>query len=111
MSRRPPGPHSSIRFQVRVHPGAHRTVVGGRHGPDGAPALVVRVTAPAVDGRANRALVDALAEAFAVRKRAVTIVTGANSRTKLVEVAGVDQAAVAALLDAVPSERSAKYAK
>jgi uncharacterized protein YggU (UPF0235/DUF167 family) len=76
--------------------------VGGRWGPDDDPALVVRVHPPAADGRANAAVVAALAEAFGVRRDAVRIVTGATSRTKLVEVDGVDAAAVAALLAVEP---------
>ncbi|WP_222194624.1 DUF167 domain-containing protein [Modestobacter italicus] len=69
---------------IRVRPGASRTAVGGAH--DG--ALVVRVTARAVDGRATEAALAAVADAFGVRRSAVTLVTGATSRTKLVEVDG-----------------------
>jgi uncharacterized protein YggU (UPF0235/DUF167 family) len=69
-----------------VRPGAGRTVVGGSH--DG--ALVVRVAAPAVDGRATEAALIAVAEALGVRRRAVTLVTGATSRTKVVDVEGGD---------------------
>ncbi len=58
--------------------------MGGAH--DG--ALVVRVTARAVDGRATEAALAAVADAFGVRRSAVTLVTGATSRTKLVEVDG-----------------------
>lgn len=53
-------------------------------------ALVVAVSAPAVDGRANEAVCRALAAAFGVRPRAVTIVRGASSRTKIVEVDGAE---------------------
>jgi len=52
--------------------------------PDG--GLRVRVTAPAEGGRANDAVIDALAEHFHVPKRAVTIRQGASSRSKLVEI-------------------------
>ena len=68
--------------------------MGGGH--DG--ALVVRVSAPAVDGRATAAALSALADAFGVRRRAVTLVTGATSRTKIVEVAGADPADLDRLL-------------
>ena len=60
--------------------------MGGEH--DG--ALVVRVSAPAVDGRATEAALRAIAAAFGVRRRAVTLIAGAASRTKIVEVAGAD---------------------
>jgi hypothetical protein len=83
-----------VRVTIRVRPGAGRTQVGGEH----AGALLVRVTAPAVDGRATEAALAAVAGAFGVRRRAVTLVSGATSRTKVVDVAGVDQAALDRLL-------------
>ena len=89
-----------MRIRIRVHPGARRTEVGGRYGPDETPALVVRVVAPAVDGRANAAVVEALAEALGVRPRAVRLVTGASTRTKVMEVDGVSPASVEALMRA-----------
>lgn len=66
-----------------MKPGAARTRVGGRWQGD---ALIVAVSAPAVDGRANEAVRRALAEAFGVRARDVVIVRGERSRDKLVEV-------------------------
>jgi uncharacterized protein len=87
-----------VRFRVRVHAGARRTAVGGRSGSDDAPALVVRVTAPAVDGRANAAVIDALAGALGIRRRSVRLVTGSSARTKTVEVDGVSARAVEALM-------------
>ena len=68
--------------------------MGGGH--DG--ALVVRVSAPAVDGRATAAALSAIADAFGVRRRAVTLVAGATSRTKIVDVAGADPADLDRLL-------------
>ena len=75
-----------MRVSIRVRPGAGRTAVGGSH--DG--ALVVRVAAPAVDGRATEAALAAVAAALGVRRRAVTLVTGVTSRTKVVDVEGGD---------------------
>jgi uncharacterized protein len=83
-----------VRVTIRVRPGSARAGVGGEH----AGALVVRVTAPAVDGRATEAALAAVASAFGVRRRAVTLVSGATSRTKVVDVAGADQAALDRLL-------------
>jgi len=72
---------------VRVRPGASRTRVGGRYdGPRGT-AVVVAVTAPAVDGRATDATIVALAEALGVRRSAITLRSGATSRDKLFVVA------------------------
>jgi uncharacterized protein YggU (UPF0235/DUF167 family) len=83
----------TLRFEVRVRPGASRTRVGGRYGN----ALVVAVTARAVDGKATEAALRAVAEALGVPRRDVRLATGATSRTKVVEVMGVDPDAVAAL--------------
>lgn len=84
-----------MRVTIRVRPGAGRTQVGGEQ----AGALVVRVSAPAVYGRATEAALTAVASAFGVRRRAVTLVTGATSRTKVIDVAGASQATLDRLLD------------
>jgi len=77
-----------MRILLRVRPGASRTVVGGRYdGPSG-PALVVAVGARAVEGQATKAVLEAVAKAFGVRRSAVTLVQGATSRDKLVDVEG-----------------------
>ncbi|HEX8007613.1 MAG TPA: DUF167 domain-containing protein [Trebonia sp.] len=75
-----------MRIAIRVKPGSTRTAVGGRRGD----ALVVLVTARAVDGKATEAALRAIAEAFDVRRRDVSLVTGATSRDKVVEIAGED---------------------
>lgn len=75
------------RFAVRVKPGARRTTVGGTWPGTLGPALVVAVTAPAVDGRANDAVRKALATALDVPERDITIAVGTRSRDKIVEIA------------------------
>lgn len=87
-----------MRLTIRVYPSSKRTHVGGRYGDSLPPVLIVRVMAPAVDGRANQAVVDALASALDVRPSAVEVVAGTTSRTKVVEVKGADQAVVETLL-------------
>jgi hypothetical protein len=79
---------------IRVRPGASRTVVGGSY--DG--ALVIRVGARAVDGRATAAALRALAEALGVHHREVLLVGGATSRSKVVEIPDGHQQQLAALL-------------
>jgi uncharacterized protein len=90
-----------VRITVWVRPGSARPGVGGeRNG-----ALVVRVSARAVDGQATEATLAAVATAFGLRRRAVTLVAGATSRTKILEVEGAEPAALTRLLagaDAVP---------
>ena len=89
-----------MRLVVRVQPGAKQTHVGGRYGDGEPPVLRVRVTAPAVDGKANAAVVTAVAEALGLPERAVSIVAGATSRTKTIEIQGADVAQVQGLIDA-----------
>jgi hypothetical protein len=86
----------AVRFAVRVQPRASRSEVAGVHGD----ALKVRLSAPPVDGAANEALVRLLAEALGVPRRAVRIESGHGSRTKRVEVEGVEPEAVRRLADA-----------
>jgi uncharacterized protein len=85
-----------VRVSIWVRPGSTRPGVGGEH--DG--ALVVRVSPRAVDGKATAAALAAVAAAFGVRQHAITLVSGATSRTKIVDVDGADQAALERLLAA-----------
>ena len=84
----------AVRFTVRVQPRASRSAVEGVHGD----ALKVRLSAPPVDGAANEALVELLADALGVARRAVRVVAGGASRTKVIEVVGASGAQVRALV-------------
>jgi uncharacterized protein (TIGR00251 family) len=75
-----------VRFAARVQPRAARSEIVGLHGD----ALKVRLSAPPVDGVANVALVELLADALGVPRRCVRIVSGATSGGKVVEVDGVN---------------------
>ena len=79
---------NGVRFAVHVQPRASRTEIAGPHGD----AVKIRLTSPPVDVAANEALVIFLTERFAVPRHAVTIVSGAQSRAKVVEVAGITAA-------------------
>jgi hypothetical protein len=68
---------------VRVVPRASRSEVAGLQ--DG--ALRVRIAAPPVDGAANRELVKFLSKKLKVPQAAVTLVTGNNSKNKVVRIA------------------------
>jgi uncharacterized protein (TIGR00251 family) len=75
-----------ISLKVRVQPRASREAFGGeREG-----ALVVRLTAPPVEGAANEALVRFLGRGLGVAPSAVRIASGSRGRSKRVEVAGLD---------------------
>lgn len=80
---------------MHVQPRSSRSGVDGLHGD----ALRVRVNAPPVDGAANEAVVEVLAKALGVPRRAVTVVAGHGSRSKVVEVTGVDAASVVLLAE------------
>lgn len=61
-------------------------------------ALKVALTAPPVDGRANQACAEFLAELFDLPKSAVTIVSGERGRKKIVRLAGISAATIHARL-------------
>lgn len=76
-----------VLVEVRVIPRAGRSGVGGVR--DG--ALLVRLAAPPVEGAANAELIEVLAAALGVPKRAVTLASGERSRQKRVRVAGISE--------------------
>jgi len=79
---------AGLTLRVRVQPRASRDGLSGER--DG--ALVVRLTAPPVEGAANEALARLLGEALGVAPSTVRVVSGASGRNKVVSVAGVDPA-------------------
>jgi uncharacterized protein (TIGR00251 family) len=81
-------------FQVRVVPRSRRDEVSGVHGD----ALKVRLTAPPVEGKANRALQKFLAKRLGVAPSAIEILSGHASRSKRICVQRVSPAAIHALL-------------
>jgi hypothetical protein len=85
-----------VLFFVRVAPRAARETIVGVH--DG--ALKVRLTAPPVEGAANRALCALLARRLRVAKSAVAVVAGERSRYKTVRVKGAAAESVQALCEA-----------
>jgi uncharacterized protein (TIGR00251 family) len=89
-----------VLVDVHVQPRAGRTAVVGRHGD----ALKLRVAAPPADGRANDATCALLAATFGVARSAVSLVSGATSRTKRIRVDGIDGPTAAAALDRALAE-------
>ena len=82
------------RLTVKVHPRAKRSAIAGRYG-DG---WKLDLAAPPVDGKANDECLRFFAELADVPRARVRIVTGATSRTKVVEIEGVEQAELEALV-------------
>ncbi len=75
-------------LRVHVQPRAGRSAVVGRHGD----ALKLRVAAPPLDDRANRAAIGLVAETLDVSERQVSIVSGERSRVKRLRVEGIEVA-------------------
>jgi hypothetical protein len=90
-----------VRITIWVKPGSAHPRIGGEH----AGALVVQVGARAVGGRATEDALAAVAAAFGKRRSAVTLVAGASSRTKIIDVADGDPAVLARLLAKDRAER------
>jgi uncharacterized protein len=87
-----------VKIDVLVKPRASRSrVLGVREG-----LLEVAVAAPPVDGAANEALIACLADFFEVGRSTVSILRGASSRRKLVEVVGVEVGELERRLAEVP---------
>jgi len=88
-----------VRVLVRAQPRASRSaVVGTIDDGRGGVALKVAVSAPPVEGAANAAIVEVLAEAFGVPRRAVTIARGDTGKNKQIDIAGIDEATAIARL-------------
>lgn len=83
------------RIAVRVQPRAKETRLDGRLGD----VYKLRLAAPPVDGKANDACLRFLAERLRVPLSAVRLVSGLTSRSKIVEVEGMDHTAVQRALD------------
>jgi uncharacterized protein YggU (UPF0235/DUF167 family) len=86
-----------IQVTVHVHPGARLDTVRPRD--DG--SLDVRVRAPALDGRANAAVLRLLAVELALRPRQVRLIRGERGRQKLVELELADAAELSGRLAVV----------
>ncbi len=79
---------------VRVHPRAKRNAIGGLY----AGALKVSIKAPALDGRANDALIEFLSRWLKVPKMRISLIAGATSRRKTLRIAGKSAAEIEAAL-------------
>jgi len=84
-----------VRLSVHVQPRAARSEIVGLHGD----ALKIRLTSPPIGGAANDALVKFLAETFAVGRRAVRILAGEHSRSKIVEIEGITARALLEIVE------------
>ena len=72
-------------FAIKVHPRARKNAITGELGG----ALKLSLTAPPVEGRANEACIEFLANLLKVPRSSVTIASGQSSRRKVIRVSGV----------------------
>ena len=79
-----------VSFAVRVQPRARRNAIVGELGD----ALKIALTAPPVEGRANEACIEFLAELLDVPRASVTIASGQSSRNKVIRVTGISVAEI-----------------
>lgn len=84
----------SVVLRLHVQPRAAENRIAGLQGG----ALKLRLSAPPVDGRANRAVLAFLAELLCLPKSALSLHSGEQSRQKTVLVSGMSEAAIRALL-------------
>jgi uncharacterized protein (TIGR00251 family) len=93
-----------LRLRLKVQPKARREgIAGWAPDPDGM-VLKVSVGAPPEDGKANAAVIALLAAKLGVAKSAVSVVSGATDRRKLVEIRG-DEKDLRAALDTLPTQQ------
>jgi uncharacterized protein (TIGR00251 family) len=83
-----------VRLAVRVQPHARRDEIAGER----AGAVLVRVTAPPVEGKANAALCRLIAKRLGLAPGKVTVVRGSSARDKVVEIDGLEADEVRRLL-------------
>ena len=89
------------RLPVRLMPGASTERIDGWDvDADGRPVLKVRVRARPVEGEANEALIRLLAKTLGTPRSAVSLARGGQSRLKMIEIAGLDEAEVHARITA-----------
>ena len=69
-------------LDCHLQPGAKRAEFAGQHGE----RLKIRISAPPVDGKANEALIRFLADAFAVSRQQVSLLSGQSSRQKRLRI-------------------------
>ena len=76
---------AGVTFAVKLHPRARKNAITGELGG----ALKLSLTAPPVEGKANAACVEFLANVLKVPRSSVTIASGQNSRRKVIRIAGL----------------------
>lgn len=87
--------NDGARFLVRVTPRASRTAIAGIYGEGNQAALKIALSAPPVEGRANAALMEFLAELLNLPRSALSIASGEHGRSKTILIRGRSPADIA----------------
>jgi len=85
----------SLLLSLHVQPGAGQDTIMGIHGD----AIKLRLSAPPVDGRANKAVIAFWAKSLKIPKSAVTIKSGLQSRRKKILLIGVEEEQIRTLVE------------
>ena len=85
---------TGVTFAVKLHPRAKRNAITGTLGD----VLKISLTAPPLEGRANHACIEFLADLLKLPRSSITIAAGQTSRNKLIRISGVSAADIEARL-------------
>lgn len=95
-----------VMLAVRAQPGAKKTAITGIYGDGAAARLKIAVQAPPLEGRANAALIEFLAEVFALPRAAIELAGGESSRSKVFRLCGISSGQATAALEKVLARSS-----
>ena len=96
MSYLSPYKDGRLLLRLYVQPKSSRNAFSGIHGD----SIKLAITAPPVDGKANKAVIQFLASFFKLKKKDITIKYGLQSRTKSILIAGSDMQLIQARIEA-----------
>ncbi len=96
-----------VTLTLHIQPGAKKTEVAGLYGD----ALKIRLAAPPVDGKANAALIEFVADRLGVAKSTVSLKSGQTSRHKVLEVSAVTANEIQHLLSHVEKQNIVRTTK
>jgi len=91
-----------VTLAVRAQPGAKKTAIAGVYGEGAEAQLKIAVHAPPVEGRANQALLEFLAETFGIPRSSVELRSGNTNRSKVFLLCGLTESQVRARLQLQP---------
>ncbi|MCI5114319.1 MAG: YggU family protein [Candidatus Electrothrix sp. LOE1_4_5] len=88
-------PDGSLLLSIYVQPRSHRNAIVGLHGD----AVKMRLTAPPVDGKANKAVIAFWAKSLKIPKSAITMKSGLHNRMKKILLKGVQEKQIRDLVE------------